>query len=288
MIALHFGGFPYPVDYVEIEASGSSGQVLMNSVLESIVPFQVTVEESFAGLLTFGMGRLSPDLAVTDATLMSAYFGRNTRAIAFAGMVTDPVTTTDQAAASAVFSDTGDGVLGTLPIGAATSYGGFLVLPLPTFAGDIQSRLDAGASLYQLGYRITEKWIAPDMGFHYFQSAMLRVSYHEPVTVDVDPDTMNVRSRGKYVTAYVEIWPGCDPADIDLSTVSLNGVPAVTGKGFADSVGDHDRDGVPDRTLKFDRGAVLETLEENVPLRLDGALLDGSPFRGSDVNRVLR
>lgn len=287
-LSLQSAPFAFTADYVVLTATATSGSVLTSSFLFSLVPFRVTLSDSFAGLLTFHTGTLGPDLAVTEATLQAPYFGRNVKSIRFAGMGADPGTTTDPAVAAAVYADSQDDTLSSVSLGAAGSYGGFLVSPQPAFVADLQGHVDAGDAAYPVGYRVSEKWSPAAIGFHYFQAANLRVTYNLPISVDVDPDSMNLRSRGRYVTAYVELWPGCDPNAIDASTVTLNGVPAVLTGGFTNEPGaDQDGDGVPDRRFKFDRWSVYQTLHGGGgSLRVIGALGDGTPFRGSDLNRI--
>ncbi|NHI90818.1 MAG: hypothetical protein EAX87_14965 [Candidatus Thorarchaeota archaeon] len=113
----------------------------------------------------------------------------------------------------------------------------------------------------------------------------------EPINsiIDFDPDTLNLQSEGLWVTVYIEFSPGesHDISDIDLSTISLNGIV------FADShwfkIGDHDLDGIPDLMVKFDRLLVQGVLEvgESVVITINGLLLDGTPFGGTDTIRVI-
>ena len=39
--------------------------------------------------------------------------------------------------------------------------------------------------------------------------------------VNIDPDTLNVKSKGKWITAYIELPEGYDVNDIDINTVKL-------------------------------------------------------------------
>ena len=43
--------------------------------------------------------------------------------------------------------------------------------------------------------------------------------------VDTDPDTLNLKSNGKFVTVYIELPEGYNVEDIDLEIVRLEGVP---------------------------------------------------------------
>jgi hypothetical protein len=101
------------------------------------------------------------------------------------------------------------------------------------------------------------------------------------------PKTLNLKSHGRAVTMFVELPSGVDPADLDISTLRLEGVlPVLTLP--APNVGDGDTDGTPDLLVKFSRGALIGWLcatgrdHGAVALRVTG-LVDGQPFevRGS-------
>jgi hypothetical protein len=114
--------------------------------------------------------------------------------------------------------------------------------------------------------------------------------------------------KGKGVTCYIELPAGYDPADIDVSTVMLNGaVPAMLSPT---SVGDHDSDGIPDRMVKFSRSDFIAFIEAatatkawmrerasddvafadgtNFGVEVTGELTDGTPFSGTDTIRLIK
>ncbi|KKK78100.1 hypothetical protein LCGC14_2846950 [marine sediment metagenome] len=123
-----------------------------------------------------------------------------------------------------------------------------------------------------------------------------------PATVDIDPDTLNPKSEGNYVMAYIELPDGYDVGDIDLSTVTLRVAGTVGPDCFEPSaadfvpaelspteVGDHDSDGIADRMVKFSRPDVLDliegkTMDSLVTLVVSGQLLpSGTTFEGCDT-----
>lgn len=118
-----------------------------------------------------------------------------------------------------------------------------------------------------------------------------------PIIIDIDPNTLNLQNKGKWITAYIELPAGYDVRDIDGSTVTLNGVvPAYLGKqGWAkaeandSNIVDHDGDGILERMVKFDRAAVQAILSvgDNVVLTVDGNLNSGAAISGTDVIRVI-
>lgn len=103
--------------------------------------------------------------------------------------------------------------------------------------------------------------------------------------VDIDPDTINLKSQGQFITVYIELPPDYDVSQIDISSIMLNGiVPAL---GHPTEVGDYDNDGIPDLMVKFDRASVQSLLSPgDNTLIITGRLL-GWPntpdFEGSDT-----
>jgi hypothetical protein len=118
----------------------------------------------------------------------------------------------------------------------------------------------------------------------------------EDATVDIDPDTVNLKSRGKWITAYIEL-PNCnDEAEIDLFTVLLeDSIPAITDPkyGFVKSedsyIMDHDGDGILERMVKFDRSDVEDMLVPGTyNLKVTMQMNDGLYFEGySDTITVI-
>ncbi len=107
-------------------------------------------------------------------------------------------------------------------------------------------------------------------------------------TVDFDPDTLNSKSNGKWVTCYVELPEGYDVRDIDLGSVLLNEVVPVdpTHKVcFCDA----DGDGIEEVMLKFDREMMIDILVPGVDVAVEitGYLTDGTMFTGEDAIKVL-
>jgi hypothetical protein len=104
-------------------------------------------------------------------------------------------------------------------------------------------------------------------------------------TLDIEPTTLSLSSTGNWVSAFVELPAGYDVTEVDLATVTLEGVPA---ENTPLKVRDHDHDGNWDVKLKFNRGALIETLSlgDAVEVTIIGQLNDGKVFMGTTTIRV--
>ena len=102
--------------------------------------------------------------------------------------------------------------------------------------------------------------------------------------MEIKPETLNLSSRGRWVTAFIELPEDYHAADIDPDSVMLNGVvPAEKSR-----IGDHDQDGVFDLMVKFDRRHTASLLEpgDAVEITVTG-LVEGLRFGGVDAIRVI-
>jgi len=114
-------------------------------------------------------------------------------------------------------------------------------------------------------------------------------------TVDIRPGSLQKRSQGASVVAFIELPTGFDVAQIAIATVRVclgtdpcgtGGVPATNPK-----VGDADGDGIPDLKVQFDRASVI-ALVANIPapalvtFTVSG-FVGGSIFAGSDTVRLV-
>jgi len=111
-------------------------------------------------------------------------------------------------------------------------------------------------------------------------------------TVDINPDTLNLKSKSdkNAITAYIELPAGYSVTDINVATVKLkvNGTEIVA-QLTPTSVGDYDKNGVADRMVKFDRQAVVAALAGrtgDITLTVSGELTNGR-FSGTDTIKVI-
>lgn len=103
-------------------------------------------------------------------------------------------------------------------------------------------------------------------------------------TVDFEPEVLNLKSKGKLVTVYIELPEGYRADEIDGSTVLLGSeYGTVKAELHPSSVGDYDADGVPDLMVKFSRSATQAILAEGsqaITVAGDGSWFS---FQGTDT-----
>lgn len=87
-----------------------------------------------------------------------------------------------------------------------------------------------------------------------------------PATIDINPDHLNTKSNGKFITAYIGLPETGDPGRINLSTVQLGDVSAVTDKqyGFTPDPPVETHGGEEMAMVKFRRQAVIDTFEPGI------------------------
>jgi len=113
-------------------------------------------------------------------------------------------------------------------------------------------------------------------------------------TVDIDPNSLSLKSKGKWITAYIELPKSYDVKDINISMIMLNCTIPAELRPIA--IGDYDNDGVPDLMVKFNRTEVIsyiistkgrQTRFSQVKLTITGGLKNGIHFEGSDTIKIL-
>lgn len=110
-------------------------------------------------------------------------------------------------------------------------------------------------------------------------------------TVDIDPDTLNKKSKGQYLNCLIELPTGYDVANINLSTVqlSINGSSPLYADPVNHVLGDKDGDGIADLSVKFDRASAQTVAPggDAVAFVVKGSLTTGATFQGTDNIRVM-
>ena len=102
----------------------------------------------------------------------------------------------------------------------------------------------------------------------------------------LEPRVLNRKTIAKWVTGYIEVPLAYSASDINIGSIRLNGSVAVV-SGAPATIGDFDRDGIPDLAVKFDRAAVIATVVAGnaVSVTVSG-LVAGDLFSGTDEIRV--
>jgi len=105
-------------------------------------------------------------------------------------------------------------------------------------------------------------------------------------TVDLQPDTLKLSSRGRWVSCHVELPPGYSVVEVDVGSLLLNDVLPPAPKPV--TIGDYDGDGVSDLMVKFDRAQLCDMLAPGLQVvDLTGQLTDGTLLSGTDQVRAL-
>jgi hypothetical protein len=101
-----------------------------------------------------------------------------------------------------------------------------------------------------------------------------------PATFDINPDKLNLKSKGKWITAYIELPIKYDLNDIVFDQILLNGL--ISPEVSHCKIGDNDNNDIPDLMVKFDRDAVKSYFEgtETCEITITGKLVDGNKFEG--------
>jgi hypothetical protein len=135
-------------------------------------------------------------------------------------------------------------------------------------------------------------WNIGDQDFQDFVFAVL-----EPVTVKVCycPRMLNLKSRGRWITAIIKLPKNYRGEDVNISSLLLNDtVPADQDHYAIVNCGD-----LHLLIVKFDRKAVIELVKNSlgdtsclcrhihVSLTVTGRFLDGLPFKGTNCIRVI-
>jgi hypothetical protein len=142
------------------------------------------------------------------------------------------------------------------------------------------------AVLFELGQRAPDYVIAYDLG---------PIVGPPRAAIDIKPEVLNLKSRGRWVTCYIELPNPHSVEDIDRSSVRIERiddqvlVPAIETEGPS-GIGDYDDDSIPDLMVKFSRQELIGRLQDSygaVTILIAGELNGGKDFEGTDSLRVI-
>ncbi len=101
-----------------------------------------------------------------------------------------------------------------------------------------------------------------------------------PAEIDIDHDTLNLSSNGKWITCYIWLPEDYDVAEVNINSILLEELIAAV------QVWINEEEQVV--MVKFSRADVQEILEVGeVELIVSGELFDGAKFEGTDTIRVI-
>ena len=173
-----------------------------------------------------------------------------------------------------------------------------------TLKPDENGNIVWGYSFFKSGEYTINLNVSDDDGGNGTDSLILEVI---PIsaTIDIDPNTINKKSGGQWVTVYIELPAEYDVKNIDPKTVMINDndkvLPIMDPKyGFVSSENDYitdvDNDGIPERMFKFIRSDVASTLDigDSVQVTVTGCVKyknesgsDLADFMGTDTIKVM-
>ena len=170
----------------------------------------------------------------------------------------------------------------------------WLPLNIETPAGNATLYL-GGLPLFDAGNHILTLQVTDGTALEYMK-VPLRVEGPLMALVDLDPDTLNLKSSGRYITAYITLPEGFTASEIDQATIRITQIneDIIFDFGidttFTPVVGDRDEDGIPDMTVKFNRQELIELplLPGDRSITVGFELNNGTRFEGSDIIRVIK
>jgi uncharacterized delta-60 repeat protein len=133
--------------------------------------------------------------------------------------------------------------------------------------------IDSEGNVYVTGY---SKGIGTGSDF-------ATIKYSRPIiqsNIDIDPNTLNLKSKGKWITAYITVNSPYVVNDIDISTVILDDTILAE---WGDVQG-------TTLMVKFDRSEVEDYIgvpKDAIELTVTGEFFDGTQFEGTDTIRVI-
>ncbi|MCK4763771.1 MAG: hypothetical protein KAW12_16335 [Candidatus Aminicenantes bacterium] len=120
--------------------------------------------------------------------------------------------------------------------------------------------------------------------------------------IDIKPETLNIKSKGKRLTTYIELPGGYAVENIDLSSVAIVEVKGtqlvdpIYAESRPTSIGDYDGDGIADLMIKFSRRQLVKLkrlhlglgLNKDIDIKISGKLNDDTKFSGTDSIRLIK
>ena len=121
-------------------------------------------------------------------------------------------------------------------------------------------------------------------------------------SVEINPETLNLKSNGEWITAYIEFPTGYNVGEIELSSINLvsESGDIISSIDLSDpaTIGDYDNNVISDLMVKFSRLDVVNYFgvtdstegignDVMVKMSISGELNNGTEFEGSDSIRLI-
>jgi hypothetical protein len=123
---------------------------------------------------------------------------------------------------------------------------------------------------------------------HHHMHISMNTIYDVGAEVDIKPETLNLKSQGKYITGYLELGYGLDINYVDVENLKLvvSGDTAVSAEKA--DIADYNNNGIPDLTIKFDRSQVTDAIDTGeVEVALTGTIYQYYHFQETDTITVI-
>jgi hypothetical protein len=127
-----------------------------------------------------------------------------------------------------------------------------------------------------------------DNAGQYFVYHVQKLSLVITANIDFNPKILNLRSIGKWITAYIELQEGYSVNDVNVSSIVLNSTISVDLEASV-WIGDYDDDGIVELMVTFSRALIVEYIAAkdveygDVTLALTGKLWNETTFEGSYI-----
>jgi len=133
-------------------------------------------------------------------------------------------------------------------------------------------------------YNLTVRTFEPIYGLnHTYTISFTVVPELVEAEIDIEPDTLNLKSKGNWLTCYIWLPEDCNVADIEPNSIRLEAEPNDI---YPDWLWFEEYEQVA--MAKFKRSELQEALEPGeVELTITGELTDGTRFEGADTIKVI-
>lgn len=120
-------------------------------------------------------------------------------------------------------------------------------------------------------------------------------------TIDIDPNRLNLKSKGNWISCFIELLENHNVNDIDVSTIKISEIDyfklseedQIFAEDYPAEINDYDYDGIQDLMVKFDREKLINILKDmnvedgnKVEITVNGELKTGKFFEGSDIIKI--